>query len=77
MKKFTIQVKIGDGIPGSDTEHIVKVIVEEDGINMGQIRLAAGNFENAKKMAYGLKRVSDGGTDLQDFLPNPEPCVQW
>ncbi len=75
MKVFTIQVKQGDGIPGSETQHIVKVIVEEDGVNLGQIRLAGGDFETAKGIAFGLKALSDGGTDLTEILPEPEPMV--
>lgn len=74
-KTFTIQVKIGDGVAGSDTEHIVVVIVEVDGIIQGQVRMAGGDYDNAVGIAYGLKELSDGGTDLQDFLPAPEPLT--
>ncbi len=73
MKEFTIQVKKGDGIKGSETEHIVKVIIEVDGANIGQVRLAGGDLDNAAGIAYGLKNLSDGGTDLMEILPAPEP----
>ncbi len=74
-KLFRIQVCRGDGIEGSETEHIVKVIVEDDGVTIGQIRLAGGDLENATGIAYGLKNLSDGGTDLMEILPEPEPMV--
>ncbi len=75
MKVFTIQVKVGDGIPGSETEHLVKIITEVDGVTIGQVKLAGGDLENATGIAYGLKNLSDGGTDLMEILPAPEPMV--
>ena len=69
MKVFTIRVQVGDGIHGSETEHIVVVIVEINGVNIGQVQLAGGDYETAVGIANGLKNLADSGFDLTVMLP--------
>ena len=71
-KTFIIQVRTGDGIPESDTQYLVVVIVEVNGIKLGQVRLAGGDLATAKGIAHSLKNMSDAGTDITEFLPPPQ-----
>ncbi len=73
MKEFKLAVVTGDKIPGSDTEHIVRVRVIEDGREIGTTRLPGGDFETAVAIMEGWKNLADSGLDLTGMLPDVEP----
>ena len=70
MKVFTISVCKGDQIPGSDYEHVVRIVIHEDGKEIGKTHLPGGTFEDAKKMAENFKYLADEGWDLTNLLPD-------
>ena len=70
MKRFDLAVIEGDGIAGSDTEHLVRITVIEDGRKIGSTRLPGGDFETAKAIMEGWKALADGGLDLTGMLPD-------
>ena len=70
MKRFDLAVVTGDGIPGSDLEHLVRIRVYEDGREIGTTRLPGGDYETAKAIMEGWKNLADSGLDLTGMLPD-------
>ena len=72
MKRFGLAVVEGDGIPGSDLEHLVRIRVFEDGREIGTTRLPGGDYETAVGIMEGWKNLADGGLDLSAMLPDSD-----
>ncbi len=73
MKRFDLAVIEGDGKPGSDTEHLVRITVVEEGKEIGVTRLPGGDYETAVAIMEGWKSMADSGLDLTGMLPDVEP----
>ena len=72
MKRFDLAVVTGDGKPGSDTEHLVRLRVYQDGKKLGSTRIPGGDFETAVGIMEGFKAIADSGVDLSAILPDVE-----
>ena len=70
MKRFDLAVVTGDRIPGSDTEHLVRITVIEDGREIGTTRLPGGDYETAVAIMEGWKSMADSGLDLTGMMPD-------
>ena len=51
-------------------EHIVRVTISRNGLEVGKACLPGGDYENAKAMAEGLRDYVQAGGDLRGMLPD-------